>query len=151
MPATSPTLPCLVHTTFERRSLLWRVIASPPNPHRTDPACYSAHMFGDEAVRRISTHAQEAGSESPFSRTRSYDRKQFCRCVMAGNTLISDWGCFCVLQCCILRCRTYMSRSRLQPASSRCTKTSLTRRDAREATHIRLVVVMHTRASRSFA
>ena len=38
----------------------------PPNPHRTDPACYSAHMFGDEAVRRISAHVEESGADSPF-------------------------------------------------------------------------------------
>ena len=29
----------------------------PPNPHRTDPACYSAKMFGDEAVAVIGKYA----------------------------------------------------------------------------------------------
>ena len=38
---------------------LVRPMAHPPNPHRTDPACYSAHMFGNEAVRIIDQHARE--------------------------------------------------------------------------------------------
>jgi hypothetical protein len=38
-------------------------MAHPPNPHRTDPACYSAFMFGSEAVRVIRAHAAEEEEE----------------------------------------------------------------------------------------
>jgi hypothetical protein len=46
----------------------WTVqpMAHPPNPHRTDPACYSANMFSAEAVRVISDHAQDVHDDSPL-------------------------------------------------------------------------------------
>jgi hypothetical protein len=34
----------------------------PPNPHRTDPACYSATMFAQEAVAVVARHAAAAAA-----------------------------------------------------------------------------------------
>lgn len=46
----------------------WTVqpMVNPPNPHRTDPTCYSAHMFGAEAVRVINSYALSAHGDSPL-------------------------------------------------------------------------------------
>ena len=44
---------------------------TPPNPHATDPNCYSSHMFAAEATRLIDSHAaaaaaRRAGAPKPF-------------------------------------------------------------------------------------
>ena len=35
----------------------------PPNPHRADPECYSAHMFASEAVAVVRAHAQHSAQQ----------------------------------------------------------------------------------------